>query len=716
MRFALPLLVCTAAVWGQTFPTLEQLFTRPYAWGTSPSNVRWAKKAPVLLFLWNSEGRRFRDLYAYHASSKKLVRLTDLESDKDELNVSEEQRDDRLRRYLAPPPGLADFDVSNDGRRAAFSYKGDLYFVSTDSSPSLLRLTRTKPNESAPAFSPNGELLASMRGGQVVVQNLANGQIWQASEIEGGSLSSFEWSPDGKTFVCVVSKGARREVPLPNFSGRVVTARPFNRSMAGDEPEEQTILLVPADGGTAKTVDRGGDRAEINDLRWSPDGKRIVLAHFPPGFKKRQIAIIETATAKSRVIFEESDARWVDYGFAGWSPDSQRVFFTSEKDGFAHLYKISAAEEKSAPVQITRGPWEIREEPFSGPPEWKGDWIYFSSTEEGPSQRQFYRIHPDGSGKEKLSSTPGLHIGNVSDDGRFTAVRRADETNPIDLWVNNERVTKSPRPEFSKYSWPKVHYVQFPSRGDKKPVAAKLMLPPGYNLNDKSQKPRPAIVYVHGAGIATSVLQQWGSYNELRYVYNTFLANKGYLILDLDYRGSTGYGRDWRSDVYLHLGGKDLEDVLGAVDYLKSLGTIDIHRLGIWGVSYGGFMTNMALFQAPGVFKAGSSWAAVNDWENYNAGYSGQRLNTPAANPEAYRRSSPIHFSNNLKDNLLIIHGMVDNNVLFQDAVQLTEKLINEGKPFAHMFYPEESHGFIRDTTWIDALRRTTEWFDRYLQ
>jgi dipeptidyl aminopeptidase/acylaminoacyl peptidase len=133
-------------------------------------------------------------------------------------------------------------------------------------------------------------------------------------------------------------------------------------------------------------------------------------------------------------------------------------------------------------------------------------------------------------------------------------------------------------------------------------------------------------------------------------------------------------------------------------------------------VSYGGFMTNMALFLSPGTFKAGSGWAAVNDWENYNAGYTIQRLNTPASNPEAYRRSSPIHFSNNLQDHLLVIHGMVDNNVLFQDAVQLTEKLIKEGKSFEHMFYPQESHGFIRDQTWIDALRRTTEWFDRYLK
>src|SRR6478672_3406658 len=149
-----------AFVWGQSFPPLERLFTRPYAWGTSPSNLRWAKKAPVLLFLWNSDGRRFRDLYAWHAETKKLLRLTDLESDKDELNVTEEQRDDRLRQYLAPPPGLADFDVSQDGRRATFSYKGDLYLTPTDGSSPLLRLTRTKEAETAPTFSADGSLLA----------------------------------------------------------------------------------------------------------------------------------------------------------------------------------------------------------------------------------------------------------------------------------------------------------------------------------------------------------------------------------------------------------------------------------------------------------------------------------------------------------------------------------------------------------------------------
>jgi len=184
----------------------------------------------------------------------------------------------------------------------------------------------------------------------------------------------------------------------------------------------------------------------------------------------------------------------------------------------------------------------------------------------------------------------------------------------------------------------------------------------------------------------------------------------------MDYRVSSGYGRAWRTDVYLHMGGLDLDDVLGGVDYLRGLGNVDMKRIGIWGVSYGGFMTNAAMFQSPGTFRAGAGWAAVNDWENYNAYYTTERLNTPERNPEAYRRSSPVHFSSRLTDPLLVVHGMVDNNVLFQDAVQLTEKLIHEGKSFDEIYYPQENHGFVRDETLIDAYSRTAAWFDKHLK
>ena len=303
----------------------------------------------------------------------------------------------------------------------------------------------------------------------------------------------------------------------------------------------------------------------------------------------------------------------------------------------------------------------------------------------------------------------------MTEDGKAQAILQADLKNPFDLYVDGSRITKSPLPEFYQIPWAESRFVLYPSAKDKRPVAARLLLPPGYHPDDPAAKPRPAIVYIHGSGYATSVLKQWGSYQELRFVFNNYLAHQGYPVLEMDYRGSTNYGREWRSGVYLDMGGPDLEDVLGGVEYLRGLKNIDMNRVGIWGWSYGGFMTAMSLFRAPTVFQAGAAFSGVYDWANYNASYTDQRLTTPAENPEAYERSSPIHFSQQLQNHLLLIHGMADNNVLFQDAVQLSEKLVSEGKPFDEIFYPEENHGYVRDETLKDAFGRTAAFFDKHL-
>jgi dipeptidyl aminopeptidase/acylaminoacyl peptidase len=242
------------------------------------------------------------------------------------------------------------------------------------------------------------------------------------------------------------------------------------------------------------------------------------------------------------------------------------------------------------------------------------------------------------------------------------------------------------------------------------------LLPPGYHPDDPLGEHRPAVIYIHGAGYATSVLDQWGSYQELRFVFNNYLANQGFVVLEMDYRGSTNYGRDWRSGVYLNMGGPDLEDVLGGVEYLRSLKNIDMDRVGIWGWSYGGFMTAMAMFRSPATFKAGAAFSGVYDWTNYNAAYTDQRLTAPAENPEAYQRSSPIHFSSRLQNHFLLLHGIADDNVLFQEAVQLSEKLIHEGKQFEEVFYPEENHAYVREETLKDAFGRTAQFFARHLK
>ncbi len=458
-----------------------------------------------------------------------------------------------------------------------------------------------------------------------------------------------------------------------------------------------------------------GDKVyPFGTAQWSPDSRLLLRTAVHPDLKKAAILVTDAAGGKARVVAEDEDARWVESFWAAWSPDSSRILFTSERDGWSHLYIVS--KDGGAAQQMTRGPWEVdNDRTFGHEPQWAGSYIYYASTEAGTAERQFYRIHPDGSGKQRLSSREGLNIGVVSEDGSDQAMLMADLKAPFDLYVDAQRVTTSPRAEFAGYAWPDSRLVRFPSRGDGKTVAARLFLPAGYRPEDRTQKPRPAVFFIHGSGYATSVLKQWGSYQELRYVFNCSLVNKGYVVLDLDYRGSSGYGRDWRTGVYLHMGGPDLDDVLGGVDYLRGLGNIDMRRIGIWGSSYGGFMTAMAMFQSPDTFRAGASFSAVNDWENYNAYYTEQRLTKPQENPEAYRRSSPIHFSSMLKNPFLMVHGIVDNNVMFQDTVQLSEKLIQEGKDFSEIYYPEESHIFARDETLIDAFRRATEFFDTNL-
>ncbi|MEZ5398099.1 MAG: prolyl oligopeptidase family serine peptidase [Bryobacteraceae bacterium] len=714
MRCALWFLTALPLLAADPWP-LEKLFTRPYVWGTSPSAMAWSRTGHRLGFLWNAQGNRFLDLYVYAAGADRLVRVTNLEPMKDEFWVTAEQKDDRRKYYVMPEGGLNAFALADDGKTAAFTYKGDVFTAATDGAHPAFRLTRTRAPESHAAFVPGTNKLSYVRDGQVFTRDLTNGQEWQVTDIQPPrDLEGYVWSRDGQRLCYWTERAGGRKLPLPNYSGRLVTAAPFSRDVAGDDPPETAFAVVPAAGGKPVEIDLGpiGGKGFFSDPKWSPDSARIAIQMDAPLSVRQTVIAADAATGKPKVLVDEKDEAWVFGSEFGWSPDSRWLWFTSERDGYAHLYKVSVGGGEA--IQLTKGQFEVRAERFTHEAQWAGEWIYFSSTENGPSERHLYRIRPDGTGKRQMSSGAGIHDGLVTEDGAITAWMHATLEEPLDLWVGERRVTTSPRAEFAGLPWPKTEFVAFPSRHDGKTVHAKLLLPPGYE-DAPPGKRWPCVFFVHGAGYATSVLKQWGSYHDLRFVYNTYLANKGYVVLDLDYRGSSGYGRDWRTGVYLHMGGADLGDVLGAADFLKKRGTVDMARLGIWGVSYGGFMTNMAMFLSPDTFRAGSSWAAVNDWENYNAWYTGQRLSTPARRPEAYRRSSPINFSRDLKNHLLIVHGMVDNNVLFQDAVQLTEKLVHEGKDFSHSYYPQESHGFVRDETWIDALRRTTEWLDRYL-
>jgi dipeptidyl aminopeptidase/acylaminoacyl peptidase len=226
----------------------------------------------------------------------------------------------------------------------------------------------------------------------------------------------------------------------------------------------------------------------------------------------------------------------------------------------------------------------------------------------------------------------------------------------------------------------------------------------------------PAVIFVHGAGYLQNVHRWWSQYYR-EYMFHNLLTEHGYIVLDVDYRGSAGYGRDWRTAIYRHMGGRDLDDEVDAARWLVSEFGVNPQKIGLYGGSYGGFITLMAMFTQPDVFAAGAALRPVTDWAHYNHGYTSDILNAPQSDAEAYRRSSPIYFAAGLKGALLICHGMVDTNVHFQDTVRLVQKLIELHKDRWELaVFPAEDHGFLQPSSWTDEYKRIYQLFEKNLK
>jgi dipeptidyl aminopeptidase/acylaminoacyl peptidase len=274
-------------------------------------------------------------------------------------------------------------------------------------------------------------------------------------------------------------------------------------------------------------------------------------------------------------------------------------------------------------------------------------------------------------------------------------------------------VTTSPSDEWRSFKWAEPQLVTYKAR-DGAEVYARLSTPE--MVGAKRDPRRPAVIFVHGAGYLQNAHKYWSSYFR-EFMFHNLLASRGYVVLDPDYRASAGYGRDWRTAIYRHMGGKDLEDVVDGAAYLAAQHKVDAKRIGVYGGSYGGFITLMAMFTTPDVFAAGAALRPVTDWAHYNHGYTSNILNEPHKDAEAYRRSSPIYFADGLKGALLICHGMVDVNVHFQDSVRLAQRLIELRKDnWEFASYPVEDHGFEKETSWADEYKRILKLFEYNLR
>ncbi|MCF6240488.1 MAG: prolyl oligopeptidase family serine peptidase [Bacteroidales bacterium] len=453
---------------------------------------------------------------------------------------------------------------------------------------------------------------------------------------------------------------------------------------------------------------------------WSNDGKNAIINISSNDHKDRWIALIDFKNFKIETLNNQHDTAWIGgpgIGWfsrpeIGWMPDNQHIWFKSEKSGYAHLYTLDIKTKKTK--QITKGKFEVYNPKISLD---KKFW-YFTANINHPGDRQFYRMPLKGGKPEQLTYMTGNNEVSLSPNEKYLAIRYSYSNKPWEIYLmknpalsDNEKmiqITHSLTQEFKNYPWREPKIITFKASDGAK-VYARIYTP------EEKQKNNAAIIFVHGAGYLQNAHKWWSGYYR-EYMFHNLLVDNGYTVLDIDYRASSGYGHDWRTAIYRHMGGKDLSDQVDGAKFLANEYGIDPQKIGIYGGSYGGFITLMAMFKAPDVFKAGAAIRSVTDWAHYNHGYTSPILNTPVTDSLAYVRSSPIYFADGLKGHLLILHGMVDDNVHFQDVVRLNQKLIELGKQNWEMaLYPIERHGFVETSSWTDEYIRIFNHFQKYL-
>ncbi|HYY56295.1 MAG TPA: prolyl oligopeptidase family serine peptidase, partial [Pyrinomonadaceae bacterium] len=753
----------------QSSLTVRDIMAEPSISGMRPEGEKISPSGRSVAYLWSATGREPRDLYVVSTGGgepKVLARGVDKPQEarpesaatRDEARTGERREERVMQRdavQQAREQSVSGIEWSGDEKRLLFSKGGDLYIVASDGASPPRRLTTTAAVESGARWLNGSRRILYQSSGHLFVMDVDEAAIIQltregsgnAQQSSGGasipaghSVSGAQASNDGTRVAYVVSDTSKqRALVVPDYTGEFVTAPTVKRGWAeqrvqigdtgggggGDAPERTVVLKLPAAEGAYY----------IRSINWTPDDTALVVDRIDRDTKRRQIFLASVKDGATTLIDEESDPKWVAQlsRIVEVSPKGDRLLFASERDGFNHLYLVplkpvggaatsaaaaqavnnaataGSSSSPSAVRQLTRGAWEVSWAKWHG----DGERILYSSTEGSTAERHLYLLSLGDGKTTRLPTERGMNTDpQLSKDTETILYEHSQWNVPNDLYALRVctgcreipgplRLTDTVPARFKQIEWARPQFIEFKAK-DGKTVRARLYLPARF---DKSKK-HPAVLFVHGAGYLQNVINGWNNYYREQ-MFNHILTERGYVVLDVDYRGSAGYGRDWRTDVYDFLGGLDFQDHLDGIDHIVKNYSVDPARVGMYGGSYGGFMAEMAAMRAPERIACAAALRPVADWKNYYASspvYTTERLGFPEKNTEAYRRSSPITYAEQLRRPLLILHGMVDDNVHFQDSAQLVEKLIELGKTdyFEAMFYPKENHAFARPESWTD--------------
>jgi dipeptidyl aminopeptidase/acylaminoacyl peptidase len=742
--------------------TIPDIMRGPEVVGRPPAQVRWSPDGQYLYFQWLPPGTAWRETpkpYRVRAAAGAAPEaLTPAQADSIE-------------------PSIADGALSPDRTRRVVSVRGDLYLVALPSGR-VRRLTHTPGvMETAPRFDSSGQRVFFRRDNNVMAVTLTDFQVQQLTDIRHGpapdtakttatqrqfleaeeqrllgairdrlwrdSVQRAErearqaaamktvWlqpkeevvallpAPSGAAVLIVTRlRGQDRVAQVPNYVTPSGYTEPLeSRTFVGDAQDKRRVGMVEVATGRVTWVrpiatDSSGELAQLVPVGWNDAGTAALVSAVPRNRQSRHVVTVSADSARVLAVDVLTDSAWVGgpcFNCLGWLPGAQGIWLVSEADGWAHLYRLRA--DGTGKRQLTSGRWEVQGARLT--PDRAGFLLH--TTETSPFERHFFTMRLDGGARTRVTQTAGGHDVVASPDGRWLADVASTSNRPPELFLQAARpggarhqLTTSPVAAWLARTWLEPEIVMVPA-SDGVNVPARIYQPEQVGARANGA----AVIFVHGAGYLQNVHNFWSSYFR-EYMFHHYLAARGYVVLDLDYRASAGYGRDWRTAIYRHMGGRDLQDQVDGSRWLQRTFSIPAERVGIYGGSYGGFITLMALFNHPKDFGAGAALRSVTDWAHYNHPYTGNILNEPQEDSTAYRRSSPIYFAEGLEDPLLIAHGMVDVNVHFQDVVRLSQRLIELGKTGWELaVYPVEDHGFVRPDSWTDEYRRIFELFER---
>jgi dipeptidyl aminopeptidase/acylaminoacyl peptidase len=779
--FALLFVCFSSLLKAQLAPlTIEKIMADPKWMGTQPSQPQWNITSDTLFFMWNPEAAPADSLYYITLQNKKPQKLT-AQQKKNVVfanmltyNAAKTKAvyvksgdiflyDVATKQYTAITNTTEfEFNASftNNDRSVAYQKANNL-FAWHVASGATQQLTNFVQNKDASPASLNEqeswlkkdqletfEVLKERKKNKDAAEAYTKSQTKKEIRkvvLDDKQLRDLQISPNGKciTFNLFKADGKNKVADVPNYVTETgfttnIATRPKVGEQLGTysfhffDIEKDTVIEmgmsqlpgikdIPSfhkdySAQFEKLKKENKDRAvEVQQVEWNNESTKALVEIVSQDNKDRWLMIL-SANGSLNVADRQTDSAWIGgpmQGIIGKSMgwlDEQTCWFHSEKTGYNHLYSFNTSTKTTK--AITEGNFEVQQALLSNDKKS----FYITTNKIHPGEKHLYKQFIGQPNAQQLTEQTGANLTTISPNQMHFANLYSYSNKPWELYLQAMgsskffKITNSAQSNlFKTYAWREPQIVTFAAR-DGATVYGRLYKPTAQHNS------KPAVIFVHGAGYLQNAHKWWSNYFR-EYMFHNLLADNGYTVLDIDYRASAGYGRDCRTGIYRFMGGKDLSDHVDAAQYLVKEHNVNKQNIGIYGGSYGGFITLMALFTESNVFAAGAALRPVTNWGNYNHGYTSNILNLPANDSMAYKKSSPLYFANGLKNALLICHGTIDLNVHYQDVVQLQQKLIELGKDnWEVASYPLEDHGFKEPSSWTDEYKRIFKLFETHLK